>query len=240
MSLGFITHNHNAGGEIMKFPNVADGVKKIYTAEILSLIASICGFVALVLGIFAIASAALADSFVGVLAGGIGAAVLGIAVLVLLLISFILGIVGVNRASKDEDESGKHYFKLAFYMIIGAIVLSLVSGALSSNATVRAFIDAISSGIQLATTCLIIYGIRDFAEKINDTELVAKAKNVITFLVASQVLAIITKALSDILKSTVTTAISIVLAVASLIFSIIYYVLYLKLLSTAKKTFEKA
>ena len=33
----------------MKFPNAANGVKKIFTAEILSLISSVCVFVTIVL-----------------------------------------------------------------------------------------------------------------------------------------------------------------------------------------------
>ncbi len=229
----------------MKFSNVATGVKKIYTAEILSLIAAVCGFVTLIMTILAATSAqgaldgdVTAGSAAGMLLGSVGLLIFGLGTLVLLIIAFIINIQGVSRASKDETD--KFNFKTAFYMIIASIVVSVVSGFFSSNEAVNDALTALSSVFELITTFFVLYGIADFAEKIADKDLAAKAKNVITGIAVAQVLAIITKTVSGLLTVTLGQVVSIILAVISLILSLVYYILYLKLLGQAKNAFAKA
>nr|WP_316626779.1 hypothetical protein [uncultured Ruminococcus sp.] len=89
----------------MTFPNGADGVKKIFTAEILGLIASVCFFITAILTITTVAAAVGASggsdaAAVGAVASGAGVVVLSLGGLVLSIISFILSLVGINKASR--------------------------------------------------------------------------------------------------------------------------------------------
>ena len=104
----------------MQFPNALQGVKKIYKAEILSLIAAACIIIA---GLLAIVAAAGESLGVVVIAG-----IFGVASAVLLIIAFIMNIVGVKRASLDEPA-----FKTAFYVLIIGIIAGIVMGAFQSN-----------------------------------------------------------------------------------------------------------
>ncbi len=111
----------------MKYPNAYQGVKKIFTAEILSLIGSVCMIVVAIFAIVSLASIA-ASSGDGLLVGGAGALVFGIAGFVLMLISLILLMVGTKRASKDEG-----LFNKAFLFILFSLILTFVASIVSST-----------------------------------------------------------------------------------------------------------
>ena len=153
----------------MKFPNAANGVKKIFTAEILSLISSVCVFVTIVLMLAALASTAGAVSdgsdgaAVGALASGAGTVVFGIATVVLAIIAFILNIVGITKASKDEES-----FKMALYALIGGIILSVIGSAFTNvNGYVSSIMQALQVVADLLVLLYVIQGVRYLALKLN-------------------------------------------------------------------------
>ena len=106
----------------MKFTNAYQGVKKIFAAEILSLICSICATVTLALPVVGVIAAAN-NSQGGTVASLGGFAVLAIASMVLAIIAFIFKLIGVNKASKDEPS-----FKIALYLILAGIAVSVAGG----------------------------------------------------------------------------------------------------------------
>ena len=91
----------------MKYPDAYQGVKKIYVAEIIKLISTICMFIAAIFIEYAKmnkAAEAASDSGVpGILVIAAGA---------LALVGLIIEIVGVRRASWDEPSE-----KLPFFMM---------------------------------------------------------------------------------------------------------------------------
>ena len=84
----------------MKFPNAAKGVKKIFNAEIISLIAALIGGAGLVLGLIG------ASKETGESAGTITLTVSGVLLIVsgiAILVAGVINIIGFIQAAKDEE-----------------------------------------------------------------------------------------------------------------------------------------
>ena len=102
----------------MRFPNAAKGVKKLFVAEILGLIGVISTLVSIVYFIISGVSGAAQENE-GVLVGGaLTFIILTVINLGVSLTAFILRIVGVVQARKDEESFST---ALAF-IIINAII----------------------------------------------------------------------------------------------------------------------
>ena len=102
----------------MRFPNAHEGVKKIFTAEILMIIVTI-GTV-IVSGISM--SGDRSEGAIG------AAAIILVAAGVISIIAFIMNLLGIIQARKDEAK-----FTYALYAVIGGIIASLVQSAFPDN-----------------------------------------------------------------------------------------------------------
>ena len=111
----------------MKFPNAENGVKKLFTAEILQIIAAVALAAAAVMGLVTLANAANENAG-ATLGFGAGTLVFSIGGAVVSLIAFILTIVGLVKASKDDDG-----FKTALAFIILAVVATIVGSCFQSR-----------------------------------------------------------------------------------------------------------
>ncbi len=213
----------------MKFGNAHQGVKRIFTAEILGLLASICltltlGFVALgVVTVDTKSTGAAIASFGGMAIFGLGAVVLAI-------ISFIIEIIGVSNASKDEGS-----FKIALYLIIASIVVTVVSGIFSKNETVSGICTVLGDVIRLAITIMIIEGIRHLAAILNDSDMENRGTNLFKVIIVIYALIILARIISLIFSGTGSKVLSGILVFGAGILSIIQYILYLIYLSKARK-----
>jgi len=223
----------------MRFPNAQAGVKKIFSAEILALIASFCSMMMVVFLYFMTKTV---DADGNITSGGAavaslgGTAVFGMAATVLAVISFIFKIIGVKKASIDEDG-----FKTAFYLILGGIAVALVKGVVSSftdNNTVSNIFSIINDVITLAITIFIIQSIINLAIKLNDDDMVKRGNNLFKIIIAMYVLIIIANIVILITGSTAGVAIAGVFGLISGILSIVQYILYLAYLNKAKKMLE--
>ena len=212
----------------MKFPSAFDGVKKIYTAEILSLIVSVLVGLAAILGL-AGAVAAEAGSDGGALASFGGLAVLGLAASVLGIISFIMKLVGINRAKLDEGE-----FQKAFLYVILGIVLSFVSGFFNKKPLIASIVDIVSSVLKLLVTLYIISGIINLANRLNDRGMAESGRNTLKLYLCAAVLAIIVDLVSTITLGKGLQEIYNILGIVAAVLSIVSYIVYLRYLSKAK------
>ena len=213
----------------MKFQNAFEGVKKIFAAEILSLIGSVCATVMLALLVGASIAAANSPA-TGAAASLGGMAVLVVAVTVLAIIAFIFKLIGVIKASKDEPS-----FKVVLYLIIAGIVVSVVSGIFSGNATVKGIASILNDLVNLGITVYIIQGIKNLAAKLGDENMVKKGDTIFKYILAIYILVIIAQIVSLILQNTTGLIIVLVIIVISGILNVIQYFLYLGYLSKAKK-----
>jgi len=213
----------------MKFTNAFEGVKKIFAAEILALIASVCGTIALALPVVALVAAAN-QSGGGTAASLGGLVVVGIATVVLSIIAFIFKLIGVNKASKDEPA-----FKIAFYMILAGIVVSVLTGIFSSNSTVSSIMSAIGEIVNLAVTVYIIQGIKNLAQRLGDDKMVKSGDTLFKYIIAIYILVIIAQIVIMILQNGAAVVVALVIIVISGILEIIQYILYIRYLAKAKK-----
>lgn len=209
----------------MKFPNAANGVSKIYTAEILALIGAVCGLVgAIVIAVGVAADSALAlGSLPFVLAAGI-----------LLIIAFILNIVGVNNASKDEVK-----FKNAFIWLIAGIVAALAQSIFANNELLSSLFETLSSLFQLLSTIYVIQGTMSLARQMGNADVEGMGAKTLKLILVSYIIIIVIRVIAAIFAA-IESATALVLVVAILgivvfVIQIIAYIIYLKMLSRAKK-----
>ena len=115
----------------MTFPNANAGVKKVYNAQVLSIIGMILSVIAGILGAIGEAN----DS-----GAVVGAALVVIIAAAIMIIAEIMNIVGVNRASKDEEAFKKALIALVVGIVANVLMIysSEKSNLISSLSTLSA------------------------------------------------------------------------------------------------------
>ena len=210
----------------MRFPNALEGVKKIYKAEIIGLIGALIGFVAAIL---ALAGASAGEDGLGLVAVG---GILIIAMAVLLVISFIMNLVGLNKAKPDEEN-----FKNALYMVFAGIVLSIVVGATQEGTLIHTLGESLSNICNLLVNYLVATALLNLANRLGDAAVAQKAKSVRTLLTIVWVIALVLNVMGDVLTSKAG-IIAVVLALIASVVEIIAYIVYLGLLSKSRGMLE--
>lgn len=213
----------------MKFPNAAKGISKIFTSEILALIAAIATGVATILAAVMYASAKT-NSTAGAAASGIGTLVLVLGASVLLVIALILKIVGVVQTSKDEDS-----FKMIIYLTIFTLIVAVVAAIFSRVAFLYNIANAVSAIGGFVTTLLIILGIGNLGVQVGNDEVIDKCSSQFKLILGIGIVALLARFFCIFLPTVPAQGIVIALAVVALVLNIIQYILYLSLLSKAKK-----
>ena len=213
----------------MKFPNAAKGISKIFTSEILALIAAIATGVASILAAVMYASAKT-NSTAGAAASGIGTLVLVLGASVLLVIALILKIVGVVQTSKDEDS-----FKMIIYLTIFTLIVAVIAAIFSRVTFLNNIANAVSTIGGFVTTLLIILGIGNLGVQVGNDEVIDKCSSQFKLILGIGIVALLARFFCIFLPTVPAQGIVIALAVVALVLNIIQYILYLSLLSKAKK-----
>lgn len=213
----------------MKFPNAAKGISKIFTSEILALIAAIATGVATILAVVMYASAKT-NSTAGATASGIGTLVLVLGASVLLVIALILKIVGVVQTSRDEDS-----FKMIIYLTIFTLIVAVVAAIFSRVTFLNNIANAVSAIGSFVTTLLIILGIGNLGVQVGNDEVIDKCSSQFKLILGIGIVALLARFFCIFLPTVPAQGIVIALAVVALVLSVIQYILYLSLLSKAKK-----
>jgi hypothetical protein len=221
--------------EIIMYPNAYDGIKKIYSGEILSLIAILVGGVSAI--VTAITSGII-ESGVEDVANSIaflgGSAVLIIAG-VITIISFFLNIIGISKASKDEPN-----FKKASTWLIISLLASAGTSFFKNNELLTTGIQTIYQIAEVLVTIYVLAGIIALAEKMGREDVKKKAVSSRTMILIIYVIVLVLTVFSGFANAgDTTTIITGVLGIAALIAMIAAYILYLKALSGAKKMLAK-
>ena len=216
----------------MKFPNAAKGISKIFTSEILALIAAIATGVASILAAVIYASAKT-NSTAGAAASGIGTLVLVLGASVLLVIALILKIVGVVQTSKDEDS-----FKMIIYLTIFTLIVAVVAAIFSRVTFLNNIANAVSAIGSFVTTLLIILGIGNLGVQVGNDEVIDKCSSQFKLILGIGIVALLARFFCIFLPTIPAQGIVIALAVVALVLNIIQYILYLIYLSKAKKMLE--
>ncbi|MBQ3285662.1 MAG: hypothetical protein IJH40_08485 [Ruminococcus sp.] len=224
----------------MRFPDAAKGVKRIFSAEILNLLAKIFLTVAAVIiavsmlgaaGTAGDAGIANSEDAMAVMGGGILiAGIFALAWLVLALIGFIMNIVGIVNASHDEVS-----FKSALLFLIIGIFSAGLAGIFYNNPTLSSLLYSLYSLLTLFVYIFVIVGIVKMADQMNRGDVSARGSNVLKLVIVINILALIASLIASIMGGVTASVVASVLFVVALVLNIVQYFMYLSFLSKAKK-----
>ena len=157
----------------MKFPNAFQGLKNVFTAQILSLIATGCTVLGAITGGLGVVA--------GSLATGLGGGVLVLAALVLMLLSLIFTLMGLSRASRDEAG-----FKGAFYcsliQLILVLLLNIIMAFGIGGSVLKGVTNIITQILSILVIAYIFKGIDALAGKLGREDVSSAGHSVIVFL----------------------------------------------------------
>lgn len=210
----------------MRYPNAFKGVSQIYKAELIAILAVICTGIGAILAIFGVGVADVGSEAVGkgfAITGGLFV----IATAVLMIVSYILNIIGVGNAAKDE--SG---FRSAMIAIIIGIVASIVAGIFSNKEVVCLLAQLVSKICDIMVFWFCIGGIRNLADKMNDRNIANKADSFTKLIIGIYVVGIVLAIIGSFVKAG--GFLDGFIDVAGAVCSIIAYLSYLSLLKGAR------
>ncbi|MED9969238.1 MAG: hypothetical protein UFA98_04405 [Ruminococcus sp.] len=213
----------------MKFPNAKKGISKIFTAEILNLIAVVAGVITIIL-VFALAGASDSKNDVGVAASGISLVLTSIVTGVSAVIAVILMIVGTIQSARDEVS-----FKAIIYLTIFNVIVLVIASIFSQNTFLGSLSSVISNAVSFVCSLLVILGIGNLAAQCHDEKVILKCGSQFRIILWIGIVALLTRFFAIFIESMAAKALVIVLLALSLILSVVQYFMYLALLSSAKK-----
>lgn len=224
----------------MSYENAKKGIGQIFTAEILQLVSAIfvlIGSVAAVVGVAAIVGGGMLESDVAVGGGAVGG-LIGVALTaiggLLSLIGFIMYIVGVGNAAKDEENCKK----AMMFLVLGLIcsVVGAFTGSVA-NGVLRSVLSILAEVFQLISAIYVINGIVSLARKVGNAAIETKGRSTLKQIVVVIVISIIATLIS-LITSPVAAVVSGILLIIATIMTIVKYFIYLSLLSGARKMFD--
>lgn len=207
----------------MKFPNAFAGVKKLYTSEILAIITLVFALITAIAGFFTIGvvDAGVTEAVDASLAA---TGVFTILTAILSLICFILNLVGLGQAGKDEP-----IFKFALYVSLIGIVVSVAAGFLPEGA-VKELLSVITEIVLLLVPLLSISGIMNLSKQYMNADMENRGNTLIKLITAS----IIVSGVADIIYRFFANG-AIVLGIAAIVIDLIASLIYLGYLKRARK-----
>lgn len=217
----------------MTCPNAYHGVKKLFTAQLLALIGAVCILLGASIAVIA-AGAAYAGSAGGTAASGLGSVVFLAAGVILPLIAYIMNLVGLHQASKDEGS-----FRIAFWVSILALVLSFVNAILTTTTAGAGVGDDIAGMMQIVCEIIIfvyvLQGIKNLAERLHDNTVYDLGSKLMIMMLILYIMNFIVKLINLIVsRSPGQTSVAGVLSIVAGILGIIIYIFYLIVLGKAR------
>ena len=167
----------------MKFPNAAKGVKKIFNAEIISLIAALIGGVGLILSLIG------ASKETGESAGTTLLAVSGALLIVsgiALLVAGIMNIVGFVQAAKDE-EGIKRAVLCAVFSALFAFVASFFENQTGILGGLGTVFTSIATVLNMLVAIYMIGGLMSLSAKCNRPDMVKRGHDILSTIVVSYI-----------------------------------------------------
>ena len=212
----------------MRFPNAFRGIKKIWLAELLMLLAAVVGIIMVI--VMATNGTMVGEDIIINESVKTPIAILGIVTAVIALVAFILNLVGLINANNDDPA-----FRIALLVTILGIVASAISAIWSNNETLNKWMDTALTICSLFASYYVLTGIANLAEKMSDAATKALALKSRTLVEGSFCATALFKLIISIFKIQEGSTISTILAVIALLLELVSYILYLRALSKGKK-----
>ncbi len=213
----------------MRFPNAYKGVSKLFLAEILMLIGSIVAIIASVL-LLAAYSASSGGSVDGALATMGGSSIALLAAGVVTIIAFILNLVGLVQAKKDDDG-----FKLALIFTLICIALSIVSSILTSiNPYMSGWLEFVGTIFELCVFEYVVIGIMSLSNQLGDQKMASFGAKIRMLISILYIVLLIIR-----LFGNINVTFAGVVGIVGAILELVMYIGYLIYLAKAKKMLSK-
>ena len=216
----------------MRFPNAFRGIKKIWLAELLMLLAAVVGIIMVI--VMATNGTMVGEDIIINESVKTPIAILGIVTAVIALVAFILNLVGLINANNDDPA-----FRIALLVTILGIVASAISAIWSNNETLNKWMDTAITICSLFASYYVLTGIANLAEKMSDAATKALALKSRTLVEGSFCATALFKLIISIFKIQEGSTISTILAVIALLLELVSYILYLRALNKGKQMLAK-
>ena len=217
----------------MRFPNAFRGVKKIWLAELLMLLAAVIGII-LVVVIAANSTLVGEEVVVNEAAVKTPGAILGIAAALVALVAFVLNLVGLINAKNDDAA-----FRIALLVTILGIIVSAISAIWSDNTGLVKWMDTLTTIFSMFASYYVLTGIANLADKIPDAATKSLALKSRTLVEGSFCATAVFKLIISIFKIQDGSTIYTILSIVALILELVSYILYLRALSKGKQMLSK-
>ena len=162
------------------------------------------------------------------------AAILGIGTALIALVAFVLNLLGLINARKDDSA-----FSIALFVTLLGIVASVISSIWSGNQGLVKWMDTVLTICSLFASYYVLTGIANLAEQFPDEATKALALKSRTLVEGTFCATAIFKLIINIFKIQDGSTIYTILSIIALVLELVSYVLYLRALSKGKKMLAK-
>lgn len=212
----------------MKYPNAANGINKIFMSEVIALAASVIVLVCSVIGVLCFENPDL-EILVGVLV------IIVLFALGFFVLAYILQIVGIMRASKDEPA-----FKVSVIAIIAAMILTVLEGVFYGNHFASFFVEIAGDVAQFFLVHYIIHGIMHIADHLERPDMIKKGKFIFRVIYIAIAFEIIVRIFEIIFGKEVGEQLSMPFGIVAEILKVAEYVMFLTYVGKANKMMKNA
>ncbi len=220
----------------MPYSNAYKGVKKIFSAQIISLIGTAVLLLFSIISIFVLAAVNNGSSVSSPGPGSVLNLLIPVCSGVLVLVCFILELIGVIQAKADEPS----FIKALIFLIV-SFVLNLLSIVFPNNSIVRNIFSVISTAVGFAATLFIVRSIQVLARKLARDDVERNGRVFIRLFLISTILVLVTGILlifAAAVSNSVLTSITNYVAPLSGILTIVASIVYLVFLRRAVRMLE--
>lgn len=212
----------------MKYPNAANGINKIFMSEVIALAASVIVLVCSVIGVLCFENPDL-EILVGILV------IIVLFALGFFVLAYILQIVGIMRASKDEPA-----FKVSVIAIIAAMILTVLEGVFYGNHFASFFVEIAGDVAQFFLVHYIIHGIMHIADHLERPDMIKKGKFIFRVIYIAIAFEIIVRIFEIIFGKEVGEQLSMPFGIVAEILKVAEYVMFLTYVGKANKMMKNA
>lgn len=216
----------------MRYPNAAKGIKKIYLAEILGILALVLAIVMaiMVAGSHVDTSISGEEAAQALQAANVGTpfVIVGVVMMLLMLVSYFMNLSGIINASKDDEG-----FKRALWALLASIAFGVVAAILeNSNAKVASWLKVPSTLFELVVTIYVLEGIGNLARNLGKNDIADLSKQCRTWMMCALVLSAAAEAF--VALGTTGSVLNTTSGIAASLLGIVAYVVYLRVLNKAR------
>ena len=216
----------------MSYENARNGIGKVFTAQVLGIVAAICAAIMFIF-IFLAFGAVSAESGGGLIAAGIGGILFSAAAGVFEIIAFILELVGLNKAGKDSEQI-KKAFMLTIVGLLIAFVFSILNSAFPTTTWIKGIGDVVAAVIGLVVTYNILFGCAGLKSELTD-KANSTWKMYMIVIILDIVIGIVTVILGALGITAVSAIAFFVIVIADIVFEIIAFFMTISFLNNARK-----